>query len=442
MFDDISDKFEGILKKIRGEGRITEENIKESLGEIKNALLEADVNFKVVKDLIRKIEKKAVGTKVLKSIRPGQQVVKIVFEELKALMGHTNSQIKTAGLPPSIIMLCGLQGSGKTTFAGKLALHLKDKGRAPLLVAADVYRPAAKDQLNVLGEQIGVPVFSNDSNDAVQICKTAVQEARKSGRDTIILDTAGRLQIDKDLMKELQQIKKNVKPHEILFIADGMIGQEAVNVAKEFSSQITFDGVVLTKMDGDTRGGAALSLRAVVGKPIKFISAGEKSKDLELFHPERMASRILGMGDVLTLVEKAQSTINVAEAQKLQKKMMKNQFTLEDFLNQLQQIKKMGSMQDLLKMIPGVGKQLKNAPIDEKAFGRTEAIIRSMTKKERQTPKLINGPRRKRIAKGSGTRIQEVNQLLNQFDQMRKMMKKMGGMKNPKAMLQGMNPFG
>ena len=442
MLEDISSKLESIIQKIKGEGRLTESNIQESLSEIRNALLEADVNFKVVKDFVKKVEKKAVGQKVLKSIRPGQQVVKIVHDELKALMGHTNTQIKTANIPPAVIMLCGLQGSGKTTFAGKLALHLKGKGRAPLLVAADVYRPAAKDQLKVIGGQIGVPVFANESLDPIKIAEDAVKESRKSGRDTIIIDTAGRLHVDQELMKELQKVKKAVKPHEILFVADGMIGQDAVNTAKEFLSQITYDGVVLTKMDGDTRGGAALSIRAVTGKPIKFISSGEKPADLELFYPDRIASRILGMGDVLTLVEKAQEAIDVDSAKKMQKKMMKNQFTLQDFLDQMKQIKKMGPMEDLMKMIPGAAAQLKNAPLDPKAMTRTEAIIYSMTKRERSNPKLINGPRRKRIAKGSGTRIQDVNQLLNQFEQMKKMMKKMGGSKIPKFMPKGLNPFG
>lgn len=441
MLEDISNKLDSILQRLKGEGRLTESNIKDSLNDVREALLEADVNFKVVKDFIKKVERKAIGQSVLKSVRPGQQVVKIVHDELKALMGQTAMQMKTAGIPPTVIMLCGLQGSGKTTFSGKLAKYLKDKGRRPMLVAADVYRPAAKEQLRVVSTQVGVPIYMDDSTDAVRICERAIKESRDKGCDTLILDTAGRLAIDDALMKELQSIKKAVKAHEILFVADGMLGQDAVTTAKEFANKITFDGIVLTKMDGDTRGGAALSLRAVVGKPIKFISSGEKMTDLEQFHPDRIASRILGMGDVLTLVEKAQNTIDAESAAKLQKKMMKNQFTLQDFLDQIRQIKKMGPLEDLMKMIPGMGSQMKNIPVDAKAFVKTEAIIQSMTKTERNKPALINGSRRKRIAMGSGTRVQDVNQLLNQFEQMKKMMKKMGGMKLSGMMPKGLNPL-
>lgn len=441
VLEDISSKLESILQRIRGEGRLTESNIQESMNEVRDALLEADVNFKVVKDFIKKVERKAIGQTVLKSVRPGQQVIKIVNDELKALMGHTNVQLKTAGIPPTVIMLCGLQGSGKTTFSGKLAKHFKDKGRLPMLVAADVYRPAAKEQLRVIAQQVGVPAFISDSNDAVKICEAAIKASRDKGCDTIILDTAGRLAIDDDLMKELQAIKKKIKVHEILFVADGMLGQDAVNTAKEFANKITFDGVVLTKMDGDTRGGAALSIRAIVGKPIKFISSGEKMGDLEPFHPERIASRILGMGDVLTFVERAQQNIDAESAAKMQKKMMKNQFTLQDFLDQIRQIKKMGPLEDLMKMIPGMSAQMKNIPVDNSAFVRTEAIINSMTKTERNKPVIINGSRRKRIAMGSGTRVQDVNQLLNQFEQMKKLMKKMGGNKLAGLMPKSLNPL-
>ncbi len=435
MLEELSAKLEGVLKKVRGHGKLTEKNIAESLKEIRRALLEADVNYRVVKQFVKNVQEKAVGEAVLRSVTPGQQIVKIVYDELVSLMGESQADIKTAGVPPTIVMICGLQGSGKTTFTAKLGHYLKKKGRRPMLVAADVYRPAAKKQLEVLGQSIQVPVFSTDVNDAVQICRAAVKAAREKACDVLILDTAGRLHIDEEMMRELEQVKKEVRPHEILFVADGMTGQDAVNAARQFLERLDFDGVVLTKMDGDARGGAALSIRAVTGRPIKFISAGEKVDALDPFHPDRMASRILGMGDVVSLVERAQEAIDEVEAEKLEKKLRKNQFTLEDFYEQLQQIKKMGPLDQLLKMIPGVGKQLRGAQIDDRAFVRVEAIINSMTPEERQKPQIINGSRRKRIARGSGTRVQEVNQLLRQFEQMKKMMKRMQKMKPGRGMM-------
>ncbi len=431
MLQDLSNKLETILKKVRGQGKLTEANIADSLKEIRRALLEADVNYKVVKDFISEVREKAVGEAVLQSVTPGQQLVKIVHDELVQLMGESFTDIKTAGIPPTVVMLCGLQGAGKTTFAGKFANHLRKKGRRPIMVAADVYRPAAKKQLEVLGQGLNIPVYSTESNDAVKIAKESIREARDRSCDVVILDTAGRLHIDEELMVELETIKKEVKPHEILFVADGMTGQDAVNAASQFAERLDFDGVILTKMDGDSRGGAALSIRAVTGKPVKFMSVGEKLDALEVFHPDRLASRILGMGDVVSLVERAQETIDVEEAEKLEKKLRKNQFTLEDFYNQLQQIKKMGPLDQLLGMIPGIGKQLKGAQIDDKAMVRVEAIICSMTPEERQKPGIINGRRRRRIAAGSGTRVQDVNQLLKQFADMKKMMKRMKNMRFP-----------
>lgn len=426
MLDQLTAQFDEILKRIRGEGRLTEENIKASMSEIRDILLDADVNFKVVKTFIAKVERKAVGQKVLRSVRPGQQVVQIVHDELKSLLGHNAVPLKNAGIPPTIILLCGLQGSGKTTFAGKLALKLKNAGQKPMLAGADVYRPAAREQLKTLAEQADVPVYTDDRDDAVGIVKEAVDAARKRSCDTLIVDTAGRLAIDSELMDELRRIKKAVKPHEILFVGDSMLGQDAVNTAKSFLNDITYDGIVLTKMDGDARGGAALSIKAVTGKPIKFIGTGEKLTDIEAFHPDRVASRILGKGDVLTFVEKAQAAVDEKESKKLAQKMLKNTFTLQDFLDQIRQIKKMGPIEDLLKMIPGMGAQMKQLPVDQKAFVRTEAIINSMTKDERMKPGLLTGSRRRRIAAGSGTQVQDVNQVINQFDQMKKMMKKMG----------------
>ena len=441
MFEDLTAKLETALKKIKGQGKLTEKNIDDSLKEIRRALLEADVNYKVVKEFIQKVKQKAVGEEVLHSVTPGQQIVKIVHDELVQLMGKAHTDLKMAGIPPTVIMLAGLQGSGKTTFAAKLANFLRKKGRHPMLVAADIYRPAAVEQLKVLGKSLGIPVFSGDGRDAVVICRNSIKAAREQGRDVVILDTAGRLHIDEEMMQELERIKAELKPQEILFIADGMTGQDAVNAAKQFMERLDFNGVVLTKMDGDARGGAALSIRAVTDRPIKFMSVGEKTDAIEPFHPERMASRILGMGDVVSLVEKAQEAIDLEEAQKLEKKLRKEEFTLEDFYAQLQQIKKMGPLEQILGMIPGLGKQLKNVPIDDHAFVRVEAIINSMTPEERRRPQIINGSRRRRIALGSGTRVQDVNQLLRQFDEMRKMFKKMKRGKFKGAFNPGALPF-
>ncbi|MFQ5582854.1 MAG: signal recognition particle protein [Calditrichia bacterium] len=429
MLEDLTAKLETALKKVRGQGKLTEKNISDSLKEVRRALLEADVNYRVVKQFIADVQEKALGEEVLRSVTPGQQIVKVVHDELVRLMGESQSEIKVSGIPPTVIMVTGLQGSGKTTFTGKLAVHLRKKGHRPMLVGADVYRPAAKKQLEVLGKSINVPVFTNDSQDALQITKDAIKEAREKACDVLILDTAGRLHIDEDMMRELELIKREIKPHEILFVADGMTGQDAVNAAKEFLDRLDFDGVVLTKMDGDARGGAALSIRSVTGKPIKFMSTGEKLDALEAFHPDRLASRILGMGDVVSFVEKAQETLDVEKAQKLERKLRKNEFTLEDFYDQLQQIKKMGPLEQILGMIPGMGKQLKGVQVDDKAFVKIEAIINSMTPEERRKPGIINGSRRRRISQGSGTRVQDVNQLLNQFSQMKKMIKRMKGMK-------------
>ncbi len=441
MFEDLTAKLETALKKLRGQGKLSEENISESLKEIRRALLEADVNYKVAKDFIQKVQGKAVGEEVLRSVTPGQQIVKIVHDQLVELMGQSQSELKMAGLPPAVIMLSGLQGSGKTTFAAKLSNYLRKKGRHPMMVAADIYRPAAIDQLKILGKNLGVPVHAEDSKDAVQICRNSIKAAREQGRDVVVLDTAGRLHIDEDMMQELERIKAELKPQEILFVADGMTGQDAVNAAKQFMDRLDFDGVVLTKMDGDARGGAALSIRAVTDRPIKFLSTGEKMDALEPFHPDRLASRILGMGDVISLVEKAQEAVDIEQAQKLEKKLRREEFTLEDFYEQLQQIKKMGPLEQILSMIPGVGKQLKNVSIDDNAFGRVEAIINSMTLEERRRPQILNGNRRRRIASGSGTRVQDVNQLLNQFQEMKKMIKKMKNRKFKGAFPPGALPF-
>lgn len=424
MFQDLSEKLEQVLKKIRGQGKLTEKNIVESLKEVRRVLLEADVNYKVVKSFIASVQEKAIGQKVLKSISPGQQIVKIIYDELKAIMGEAEAPVNLSGASPAIIMLTGLQGSGKTTLAGKLARYFKSRGRNPMLVAADIYRPAAVKQLQIVGEQIGVPVVSEQSTSAVEICVNAIQTSRLQGYDLLIFDTAGRLHIDQELMQELVEIKTKTKPHEILFVADGMTGQDAVNTAKEFLTWLDFDGVVLTKLDGDARGGAALSIRMVTNKPIKFISTGEKFDALEKFHPERMASRILGMGDIVSLVEKAQQAVDREQAEKLEQKLRRQQFTLEDFYDQLQQIKKMGPLDQLLGMIPGIkSSMLKGISLDDGSFVKIEAIINSMTPEERRRPSIIDGSRRKRISRGSGTSVQDVNQLLKQFDMMQKMMK-------------------
>lgn len=424
MFDSLQEKLEVTLKKFRGQNKITEENVAEALREIRRALLEADVHIDVVKKFVDDVKEKAVGSDVKGKIMPDQLIVKIVNDELVELMGSKKSELKIASGKPTIILVAGLQGSGKTTFCGKLAKNLRKKGRQPLLVACDVYRPAAIDQLKKLGEQVKIPVFSEEgSTDPIGIAKNALEYARKFGRDTIIVDTAGRLTVDEKMMDEVENISKAIDPIETLFVCDAMIGQDAVTTAKAFHDKLELTGVVLTKLDGDTRGGAALSVLHVVGKPIKFVGVGETVDDLEPFHPERIASRILGMGDILTLVEKAESQIDKEEAAQLEDKIRKNEFTFDDFLSQLRAIKKMGSLKDLLGMIPGMDKQLRNVNVDDGAFTKVEAIIQSMTKKERTNPKIINGSRRMRIAKGSGTKVQDVNRLLKQFDDMGKMLK-------------------
>jgi signal recognition particle subunit SRP54 len=423
MFESLTEKLELALKRFRGQATITEENIEEALREIRRALLEADVNLHVAKKFVDDVKEKAIGTEVKGNLLPEQVIVKIVHEELVALMGDKRADLAYASHPPTTVLVAGLQGSGKTTFCAKLAKSLRKKGRQPLLVSCDVHRPAAIDQLKQLGQSAGLPVFSFDSNDPVKIAKEAINYSRKFGRDTVIIDTAGRLTIDEEMMKEVKDISDSVNPTETLFVCDAMIGQDAVTTAKAFHDRLNLTGVVLTKLDGDTRGGAALSVLNVVGKPIKYVSVGEKLDALEPFHPERIASRILGMGDVLTLVEKAEQEIDEKKAQKLEEKIRKNQFTFEDFLEQLKTIRKMGSIRDLLGMLPGMDKALKNVNVDEKNFSRIEAIILSMTKPERENPKILNGSRRKRIADGSGTTIQDVNRLLKQFDDMNKMMK-------------------
>ncbi|MCC7437058.1 MAG: signal recognition particle protein [Armatimonadetes bacterium] len=427
MFENLSAKLDAAIRRISGEARLTEENISEALREVRRALLDADVNFQVTRKFVDDVQKKALGRNVVASVTPGQMIVKIIYDELVELMGNNLAEIKMAPAGPTIIMMCGLQGSGKTTHSAKLASYFKGKGRQPFLVAADTYRPAAIDQLKTLGEQIGVPVFNLEGETPVTIAERSVVEAKRLGKDVIIIDTAGRLTIDEAMMEEVAKIKDRTRPNEILFVVDAMIGQDAVTTAKAFNDRLNFDGVILTKLDGDTRGGAALSIRSVVEKPIKFIGVGEKMEALELFYPDRMASRILGMGDVVSLVEKAQQQYDEAEARKLEEKFRKNQFTLEDFYQQLQQIKKMGSIRDLLGMLPGMDKAMKGVEVDDKAMGRLEAMITSMTKEERDKPEIINASRRKRIASGSGTTIQDVNRLLKQFDEMRKMMRQLSG---------------
>jgi signal recognition particle subunit SRP54 len=442
MFDNLSDKLERALKTLKGQGKITEINVAETLKEVRKALLDADVNYKVAKTFTDTVKEKALGQNVLTAVSPSQLLVKITHDELTALMGGQMEEIFLGG-NPTIILMSGLQGSGKTTFTGKLANFLKTKkGKKPLLVAADVYRPAAIDQLHVLGEQIGVDVFSNrDEKNPIKIAEAAIQQAKENGNSVILIDTAGRLAVDEAMMTEIADLKKAIKPTEILFVVDAMTGQDAVNTAKAFNDRLDFDGVVLTKLDGDTRGGAALSIKSVVNKPIKFIGTGEKMEALDVFYPERMADRILGMGDVVTLVERAQEQFNEEEARKLSKKIAKNQFDFNDFLSQLQQIKKMGNIKDLVGMIPGVGKAMKDAEINDDAFKGIEAIIGSMTPKERAQPELLNGSRRQRIAKGSGQTIQEVNKLLKQFEDTRKMMRMMGD-KNQMAKLMKNMPGG
>lgn len=425
MFESLSDKLEEALKRIRGQAKITEENVTEALTEVRRALLDADVNFNVVKKFIDDVKEKSLGLEVKGNLLPGQLMIKLIHDELVALMGTSKADITNAPQAPTIVMVAGLQGSGKTTFCAKLAFQMKKKGRQPMLVACDIYRPAAVDQLRSLGQSMSLPVFSKEGAKPLEIATEALQYAKKFGRDIVIVDTAGRLTIDEEMMQEVADLKDFLKPHEILFVCDAMTGQDAVNTAKAFDERLAITGVVLTKLDGDTRGGAALSIRAVTGKPIKYVGIGEKVDALEPFFPERIASRILGMGDILTLVEKAQQQIDEKEAERLEEKLRKNQFTFEDFLDQLRMIKKMGSLRDLLGMLPGMDKALRGVQIDEKAFARVEAIVLSMTKEERTMPKLLNGSRRKRIAAGSGTSIQDVNRLIKQFEDMQKMMKNM-----------------
>ena len=425
MFETLSQKLEAVFKKLRGQGKITVENVAESLREVRRVLLDADVNLQVAKQFIDNVQQRAVGQDVLSSITPGQQIIKIIHDEIVKLLGETRADITDSQIPPTVILIAGLQGSGKTTFSAKLARLLKSKGRNPLLVAADVHRPAAIDQLISLGHQIDIPVYSDRSASAVKIAEDALEYARKNIRDTVIVDTAGRMHVDEEMMAEVETIKERINPHEVLFVVDSMTGQDAVNTAKAFHDRLNISGVVLTKLDGDARGGAALSIRSVVQRPIKFIGIGEKLDALEPFHPDRIASRILGMGDIVTLVEKAQERIDTEKAAKLEEKLRKSQFTLEDFLDQLRQMKSMGPLEQVVGMIPGMNRLPAGAQIDEKALVRIEAIIQSMTGEERTKPQIINGSRRKRIAAGSGTNVQEVNRLLKQFDEMQKMMKKL-----------------
>lgn len=426
-FEGLSDKLEAAFKKLRSKGKLTESDVKEAMREVRLALLEADVSYKVAKDFTNKVTERAIGAQVMESLTPAQMVIKIVNEELTQLMGGTRTRLASAPHPPTIVMMCGLQGSGKTTHSAKLALMLKNQGNRPLLVACDVYRPAAIKQLQVVGEKAGVPVFEMGQIDPVTIAKEAVKLAKDKGYDYVFLDTAGRLHIDEELMTELKNIKSEVKPHEILLVVDSMTGQDAVNVAASFDEALGIDGLILTKLDGDTRGGAALSARAVTGKPIKFVGVGEKLGDLDVFHPERMASRILGMGDVLSLIEKAEQSLDEKKAAELEEKLRKNKFDMNDLLDQLQQVKKMGSIRDILGMIPGVGKKLDNVDIDERQFDKTRAIILSMTPAEREKPEIINPSRKRRIAAGCGMQVEDVNKLLAQHRQMQKMFKQFSG---------------
>ena len=448
IFESLSDRLQATFKKLRGHGKLTEDDVNEAMREVRMALLEADVNFKVVKQFIKTVKERAIGQDILETLTPAQVVIKIVDEELTKLMGGTQSRLNISPKPPTVIMMVGLQGAGKTTSAGKLGLALKKQGKRPLLVAADIYRPAAITQLQVLGKQLDIPVFSMEQGtDAVTIAKSSIGYSQSHACDVVIIDTAGRLQIDEKLMQELRDIKSEVHPHEILLVVDAMTGQESVNVAQAFNDALGLDGVVMTKLDGDARGGAALSVKAVTGVPIKFIGLGEKLEPLEPFHPDRMASRILGMGDVLSLVEKAQATFDMEEAKKMEKKLRKDEFTLDDFLAQMQQVKKLGSLDNILGLIPGMGglkKQLagQDIDLDGKEMRQIEAIIKSMTPKERATITIINGSRRKRIAMGSGTRVQDVNKLLKQFGEMKKMMKKMKKMQKGKKGLPNLGGLG
>ena len=431
-FEGLADRLAASFKRLRSKGRLTEPDVREAMREVRIALLEADVNYRVAKDFTAKVTERAVGADVLESLTPAQQVIKIVNDELTALMGGEQSKITFSSKPPTVIMLCGLQGAGKTTHAAKLARYFKEQGKRPLLAACDIYRPAAIKQLQVIGERAGVPVFEMGTEDPVRIAKAAVSHAKDHGNDMVILDTAGRLHIDEELMNELKNIKSQVSPQEILLVVDAMTGQDAVNAADAFHKALGITGVILAKADSDTRGGAALSVRAVTGSPIKLIGTGEKLEDLEPFHPGRMASRILGMGDVLTLIEKAQQTVDAKKAAELEKKMRRNSFDLNDFMDQLQQIKKMGPLKNVINMIPGVSGKINEEDIDEKQLYINEVIISSMTKKERRKPEIINSSRKRRIAAGSGTRVEDVNKLLKMFDQIQKMMKQMGNMKKMK----------
>lgn len=440
-FENLSDKLQQTFKKLRGKGKISESDLKAAMREVKLALLEADVNFKVVKDFIKTVSDKAIGANVLESLTPEQQVIKLVNEELTALMGEKVEKINYSSKSPTVIMMAGLQGAGKTTTSGKIGGMLKKQGKRPLLAACDVYRPAARKQLQVVGSKLDIPVFSiDDSNDAVYIAKQSVEHARRHGNDVVIIDTAGRLHLNEELMDELLNIKKELEPSEILLVLDSMTGQDAVNVAEAFNEKLDVTGVVLTKLDGDTRGGAALSVRAVTGKPIKLVGQGEKLDDMDWFYPDRMASRILGMGDVLTLIDKAQQAFDEKQARELEEKIRRQSFTLDDYLAQMQQMKKMGPLQDLLKMIPGVNASaISSANIDERKLGRIEAMITSMTPKERENPTILNSSRKKRVADGSGVKVQDVNMFLKQFDQMQKMMKQFS---NPKKMKRLSGGFG
>ena len=446
-FEGLSDKLQAAFKKLTGKGKLNEQNIKDAMREVRMALLEADVNYVVVKDFIKRVSERCIGTEILSSLNAGQQVIKIVNEELTALMGGSNAKLTWSSSVPTIYMLCGLQGAGKTTMCGKLANYLVKEGKKPLLAACDIYRPAAIRQLQVVGEQVNVPVFEKGTQDPVKTVQEAVEHARDYGRDVLIIDTAGRLHVDEALMNELSRIKETVHPQEILLVVDAMTGQDAVNVAKAFNDQLNIDGVILTKLDSDTRGGAALSVRAVTGKPIKFSGTGEKMGDIEPFHPERMASRILGMGDMLTLIEKATENMDQDKTDKLGKKLQRNaaDLNLEDFLEQMQQMKKMGPLSNILSMLPGVGSKLKDVEIDESALKKPEAIVRSMTPQERRHPDILNASRRKRIAAGAGVTVQDVNALMRQFEQMRQMVKQMMGNKKGamRRMAAGMNrpPF-
>lgn len=426
MFEKLTDRMEDAFKKLKGEGRITDVNVAETLKEVRRALVDADVNYKIAKEFTKEVKEKAIGQGVVKSVSPGQMLVKIVQDELTELMGGTKSDLDLTG-DPAVLLMAGLQGSGKTTFSGKLAYHLKNqKNKKPLLVACDVYRPAAIDQLKTLGEQVGVEVYTEeDNNDPVQIANNAIHHAKQKGYDSVIVDTAGRLSIDEDMMNEISSIKNQIHPNETLFVVDAMTGQDAVTTAKAFNDLLDYEGVILTKMDGDTRGGAAISIMKMVEKPIKFIGTGEKLDAVDVFYPDRMANRILGMGDIVSLVERAQESVDEEEAKRLQKKFRKNEFDFNDFLSQIQQIKKMGNMKDLVKMIPGMNKMVKDMDMDDDVFKHTEAIIQSMKPIERERPEMLDAKRKRRIAEGSGTSVQEVNQLIKQLDEMKKMMKKM-----------------